>query len=446
MAVFLDAVYNHFGPEGNYIGCYGPYFTAKYKTPWGESINFDDSYSHVVRDFFIQNALYWFGECHIDALRLDATDHILDQSAKHFLRELAEVVAEFSQQQGRNFYLTAECDLNNPRWVRPVALGGFGLEAQWNDEFHHALHALVTHETMGYYRDFGTLEQMAKAYTHNYVYTGDFSQNRNRHHGDDPSDCPPTRFVVFNQNHDQVGNRLLGDRLCHNISHEGGKLVAAATLLSPSVPLIFMGEEYGESACFQYFVSHGDPDLVAAVRRGRREEFEAFHLDGEAPDPQSEATFQKSKLNWDLRHQGEHQQLWQFYQTLLRLRRQIPALGHADRQNLEAKVLEAQSDLPLAESADRPRVLQLRRWHGSSQVLCLMNFNQESATLLISMDGIDNTLSEAGLKAGPLKKRLDSADAIWGGPGALASETLQGTDSKIPQITLAAQSAVIYSC
>lgn len=421
MAVFLDAVYNHFGPEGNYIGCYGPYFTDKYKTPWGEAINFDGAYSHLVRDFFIQNAIYWFRDFHIDALRLDATDHILDQSARHFLRELAEATTAFSQQQGRPYYLTAECDLNNPRWVRPVNQGGFGLDAQWNDEFHHALHALITHESMGYYRDFGSLEQLAKGYTHNFVYTGEFSENRNRFHGDDPSDCSPSQFVVFNQNHDQVGNRILGDRLYHNISLEARKLVAAATLLSPSIPLIFMGEEYSDSAPFQYFVSHGDPDLVEAVRKGRREEFAAFHLDGEAPDPQSEETFQKSKLNWEQRHQDDHQQLWRFYQILLRLRRELPALRHADRQSLEATVLQAEQP--------NQKLLRLRRWCEGNQVLCWFNFNEQPAQIDFEAEG-------------RWKKLLDSADPEWGGPGTALPDSF--TD-RTTAVELAAQSMALYS-
>lgn len=424
MAVVLDTVYNHFGPEGNYIGCYGPYFTGKYKTPWGGAINFDDAQSSAVRNFFIQNALYWFREYHIDALRLDATDHILDHSAKHFLQELAEATAEFSQQQGRKFHLTAECDLNDVRWVRPWEKGGFGLDAQWNDEFHHALHALLTGERSGYYLDFGTIEHLAKAYTHNFVYTWNFSRNRQKYHGSDPSDCSPSKFVVFSQNHDQVGNRMMGDRLCHLVSFEAQKLAAAIVMLSPSIPLIFMGEEYGETAPFQYFVSHGDPDLVAAVRKGRREEFPAFHAGGEAPDPQSEETFQRSKLHWEQRHEGTHQKLWLFYQTLLRLRREVPALHHADRQSLEVSVLNEE------------KILKLRRWHEKSQVLCLLNFNSEPTSITMT------------LPPGTWKKLLDSADSQWGGTGAeLPAIIPTERDATVAQqqLTINPHSVVIYS-
>lgn len=408
MAVLLDVIYNHFGPEGNYISCYGPYFTEKYKTPWGSAINFDDSYSYGSRHFFIQNALYWFREFHIDGLRLDATDNIFDQSAKHFLQELTEATAAFSEQQGRKFYLMAESDLNDTRWVRPASSGGFGLDVQWNDEFHHALHALVTGESLGYYGDFGKLEDLAKSYTHNFVYTWNFSKNRQKYHGSDPSEFSPIQFLVFCQNHDQVGNRIMGDRFSHLISFAARKLAAAAVFLSPSIPLIFMGEEYGETAPFQFFVSHTDQDLIAAVRKGRKEEFAAFHAEGEAPDPQSEETFQRSKLNWELRHQGEHQKLWLFYQTLLRLRREVPALREVNRQHLEAAVLP------------EANVLKLRRWQGSHQVICLLNFNAQPSSISMT------------LPPGTWKRLLNSADPEWG-----------GEDSDLPEVIPTQRTSVL---
>ncbi|MBF2074630.1 MAG: malto-oligosyltrehalose trehalohydrolase [Synechococcales cyanobacterium C42_A2020_086] len=423
MAVVLDVVYNHFGPEGNYIGCYGPYFTEKYKTPWGSAINYDDAYSYGVRNFIIQNALYWFREFHIDALRLDASDNIFDHSGKHLLQELAEATAAFSEQQGRKFYLTAESDLNDARWIRPAHLGGFGLDAQWNDDFHHAIHAAVTGETFGYYLDFGQLDHLAKAYTHNFVYTWDFSQHRQKYHGSDPSAYSPRQFVVFCQNHDQVGNRLLGDRLTHLVSFDSLKLAAASVMLSPSIPLIFMGEEYAEDARFQYFVSHTDPDLVEAVRKGRKQEFAAFHAEGEAPDPQSEETFQQCKLRWDTRHEGHHRQLWLFYQTLIRMRREIPALSHADRQQLEVAVLPAE------------QVLKLRRWYHDSQVLCLLNFNTAAVSLTLT------------LPPGTWKKLLDSAEAQWGGSGSDLPDVVP-TERQAPvveqSLTMAPRSVVVY--
>ncbi|MBW4661916.1 MAG: malto-oligosyltrehalose trehalohydrolase [Drouetiella hepatica Uher 2000/2452] len=422
MAMFLDVVYNHFGPEGNYIWSFGPYFTEKYKTPWGNAINFDDAYSYGVRNYLIENALYWFQECHIDGLRLDASDNFFDFGAKHFLRELAEVTEQFSQRQGRKFYLTAESDLNDPRWVRPIAAGGFGLDAQWNDDFHHAVHALVTRESFGYYGDYGRPEHLAKGYAKNFVYTWDYSELRQRHHGSDPSDCPSSKFVVFCQNHDQVGNRLKGDRLSHLVSFEAQKLAAASVLLSASVPLLFMGEEYGETSPFLYFVSHNDPDLVAAVRKGRKEEFAAFHAEGEADDPQSEETFERSKLNWNLHQQGQHQMLWRFYQALLKLRKQVPALANLDRHTLEALVSE------------EDHLIKLRRWCGNSQVLCLLNFNTQE---------VETTLT---LPPGLWKKLLDSTDTLWGGSGSELPEMIPTQRGIVSQqiLKLQPQSVVIY--
>ncbi len=285
IAVVLDVVYNHFGPEGNYMSHFGPYFTETYRTPWGSAINFDDAHSPDVRSFFIQNALHWLQDYHIDALRLDAIQAIYDLGAKHFLEELAENVAELSQQDGRRRYLIAESDLNNPRIIRSPDKGGYGLDAQWSDDFHHALHALLTGSDIGYYQDFGTCEHLAKAYRDTFVYDWKYSPHRQRFHGSSALDCPLTQFVVCIQNHDQIGNQMLGERLFQLISFESLKLAAGAVLLSPYIPLLFMGEEYGEEAPFTYFVSHSDPELIQAVRKGRKQEFEAFHYDGEPPIP-----------------------------------------------------------------------------------------------------------------------------------------------------------------
>jgi maltooligosyltrehalose trehalohydrolase len=280
---------------------------------------------------------------------------------------------------------------------------------------------------VGYYKDFGNIEQMAKAYTHNFVYTWNFSRNRQKYHGSDPSDCSPSQFVVFSQNHDQVGNRIFGDRLCHTLSFEAQKLAAAAVILSPSIPLIFMGEEYGETAPFQYFVSHTDPELVAAVRKGRKYEFAAFHAEGEATDPQAEETFQASKLHWEQRHTGLYRQLWLFYQMLLRLRREVPAWSHSERQSLEAKALP------------ESQVILLRRWYEDSQIVALLNFDAQPT--LVSVD----------LPTGKWKKLLGSADTEWGGSGSELPETLSvaQTDTTgkaaAQQITLKPQSVVVYS-
>ncbi|MGH2415578.1 MAG: alpha-amylase family glycosyl hydrolase, partial [Microcystaceae cyanobacterium] len=246
IAVILDVVYNHFGPEGNYFSDFAPYFTPKYKTAWGNGINFDDAYSYGVRNFVLENALYWLREYHIDALRLDAADNIFDLGAKHILAELVENVAVFSQEQGRQFYLFAESDLNDAKLIRPQNLGGYGIDVHWCDDFHHCVHALLTQEQGGYYEDFGLCEQLAKSYRESFVYTWDYSPFRLRYHGNSASDRPPSQFLVFSQNHDQVGNRMLGERLANLVSFEALKLAAAAVLLSPYIPLLFMGEEYGE--------------------------------------------------------------------------------------------------------------------------------------------------------------------------------------------------------
>ncbi|MFW6055122.1 MAG: malto-oligosyltrehalose trehalohydrolase, partial [Thermodesulfobacteriota bacterium] len=252
MAVILDVVYNHLGPEGNYLAQFGPYFTETYQTPWGEALNFDGPHSDQVRNFFIENALYWFREFHVDGLRLDAVHAILDMSAKPFLQELSEKVDDFRLQHERRVYLIPESDLNDTRLIRSRESGGFGHDAQWNDDFHHALHALLTAEDHGYYQDFGSPSHLAKSLQQGYAYTWNYSRYRQRHHGNASRDIPGDRFVVFSQNHDQVGNRMLGERLSSLVSFEALKLAAACVLLSPFLPLLFMGEEYGEEAPFLY--------------------------------------------------------------------------------------------------------------------------------------------------------------------------------------------------
>jgi maltooligosyltrehalose trehalohydrolase len=326
LSVILDVVYNHLGPEGNYFGKYGPFFTGRYSTPWGQAVNFDGACSDAVREFFIQNALYWFREFHIDALRLDAVHGIFDFSARHFLAELQERVRELASETNRTFCVIAESDLNDARLLHAPELGGYGLDAQWSDDFHHALHALLTQETTGYYGDFGSLEDLGVTIQEGWLYSGQYSQFRKRHHGNSPAGIAPERFVVFDQNHDQVGNRAFGERLSTLVDFDSLKLAAGVALLSPFVPLLFMGEEYGEARPFQYFTSHEDPDLVDAVRRGRRQEFSEFGWSGDLPDPQDEATFEGSKLDYDSRNSEPHRSLREFYRALIALRRKC-ALG-----------------------------------------------------------------------------------------------------------------------
>ncbi len=416
ISVILDVVYNHFGPEGNYVCKFGPYFTETYKTPWGNAINFDSAHSFPVRQFFIQNALYWLREFHIDALRLDATQAIYDLGAKHFLLELSENVDALSHEQGRKHYLIAESDLNDARLIRPAELGGYGLDAQWADDFHHALYALLTGASQGYYQDYGSIGDLAKAYRDSFVYDWRYAPHRSRYHGNSARDRAPHQFVVCIQNHDQIGNALPGDRLSKKTSFEGLKLAAGAVILSPYLPMLFMGEEYGEETPFMYFVSHSDPDLIQAVCKGRKEEFAAFHLDMEPPDPEALGTFVDCKLNWETRKEGKHRVLWSFYQHLIRLRNTIPALVKRDRNHIEAS------------GKEDTRFLYWRRWNEDSQVLCLMSFNQQEIT------------AEFPTAGHQWRKILDSADPKWSGPGSKLPEVVNAQE----EVTLSPQSFALY--
>ncbi|MGV2828573.1 malto-oligosyltrehalose trehalohydrolase [Myxosarcina sp. GI1(2024)] len=416
IAVILDVVYNHFGPEGNYTACYGPYFTETYRTPWGSAINFDDAYSDGVRNFAIENALHWFENYHIDALRLDAIHAIYDLGAKHILQEMAERVEELSQRVGRKFYLIAESDLNDVRVIRPRELGGFGVDAQWSDDFHHSVRTLLTKELVGYYQDFGSCEQLAKAYKKTFVYDWQYSPFRKRYHGSDASNRPGWQFVVCIQNHDQVGNRMLGERLASLVKFETLKLAVGALMISPYIPLLFMGEEYGENAPFLYFVSHSDPDLVAAVREGRKAEFADFHIEGEYVDPQSRKAFNSSKLDWEKKSTGKHQVLWQFYRQLILLRRTISALKKLDKQNLSATAIESD------------RLILLHRWQDRSQIFSILNFADEAVSFT-------NNIPQ-----GKWQKLLDSSEAKWMGDGTSLPQAIELNSELIIQ----PQSIAIY--
>ncbi|MBF8962835.1 malto-oligosyltrehalose trehalohydrolase [Pontibacter sp. FD36] len=359
IAVVLDVVYNHLGPEGNYLNEFGPYFTDKYNTPWGKALNFDDAHSDHVRNFFIQNALLWLRDYHIDALRLDAVHAILDTGAKHFLQDLQEQVEHLEKQLGRHFILIAESDLNDVRIINPTEKGGFGLAAQWSDDFHHAVHALLTGEDSGYYSDFGKLEQLQKVLQHGFVYDGLYSEHRKRTFGSDATANPALQFVVCSQNHDQVGNRMLGERLTKLISYDMLKVAAGLVLLSPFTPMLFMGEEYGEENPFLYFVSHSDKDLVEAVRKGRKEEFSSFSWQGEAPDPQSEETFNQSKLQRSYEHSEKHRQLRDFYKALIQLRKSALALARPDKTRLHVSADSHTHVLHLIHSGESPYLYAL---------------------------------------------------------------------------------------
>lgn len=401
LAVVLDVVYNHLGPEGNHLGEFGPYFTDRYRAPWGAAVNVDGPGSDEVRRYFIENTLQWLEDFHIDALRIDAIHGIVDTSARPFLLELAETVDERADRLGRQIHLIAESDLGDIRVIRPRELGGFGMAAQWSDDFHRSLHTLLTGERAGYYVDFGSLGHLAKAYTHGFVYTGQYSKYRGRRHGTPTGGIPATRFVVYAQNHDQVGNRMLGQRLSELVGFEQLKLAAGAVLLSPFVPLLFMGEEYGEEAPFLYFISHSDADLVEAVRRGRRQEFASFAWTGESPDPQEEVTFLRSKLRHQNRQEGRHRSLWELYRELLRLRRERPSLSRLSKADVSAFPDE------------RAGVLTVIRWSEAEEALLIFNFGQEVAEVDVPFAGA------------PWRRVLDSADLRWDGPGSLAPEEVE---------------------
>ncbi len=398
--VILDVVYNHLGPEGNYLGEFAPYFTERYRTPWGPALNFDGPHSDEVRRFFIENALYWITEFHIDALRLDAVHAILDHSARPFLEELAMSVHERGERLNRRIYVIAESALNDTRIIRARELGGYGLDAQWNDDFHHALHVLLTGDQTGYYQDFGQVEHLVKAWREGFVYSGRYSSYRRRRHGNSSRDIPAQQLVVFAQNHDQVGNRMRGDRLSQLVSFEGLKLAAGAVLLSPFIPLLFMGEEYGETAPFQYFISHTDAALVGAVRRGRREEFAAFQRGGEPPDPQDETTFQQAKLHNAPCHTRCQQVLLDFYKVLIRLRRELPALARLSKETLDVIGYE------------KEKVLFVRRWSGVDEALIIYHFGEVQAPVALPVP------------AGRWEKRLDSAEERWHGSESSVRESL----------------------
>jgi len=421
VAVVLDVVYNHLGPEGNYLGEFGPYFTDRYRTPWGSAINYDGPDSDEVRHFVVSNALYWVTEYHIDALRLDAIHGIFDFSAFHILKELASTVRTQAAKLDRNIFVIAESDLNDTRIIEPSATGGYGLDGQWNDDFHHALRVVLTGESRGYYQDFHGVQDLGKAVGEGFVYSGQYSGHRRRRHGNSSQQVSPGQLVVFSQNHDQIGNRAVGDRLSTQLPFEAIKVARALVLLSPNIPLLFMGEEYGETAPFQYFIEHSDPDLIEAVRQGRRREFAHFGWKAEEiPDPQDRATFERSRINrerLDERQAG----LLRWTGRLIQLRKSNPALGAGNAKTVCHKVWVYEKE----------EALVIHRWkNGGEAALLVLGFGKSPATV---------TLHEP---AGAWQCRLDSTSKEFGGTGENSTPTrlvlsTQGTSLAIPAYTAA---------
>ncbi|MFW6235924.1 MAG: malto-oligosyltrehalose trehalohydrolase, partial [Desulfovibrionales bacterium] len=417
LAVVLDVVYNHLGPEGNYLRDFGPYFTDHYKTPWGEAVNFDGSSSDEVRNFFIRNALHWFDHYHIDGLRLDATHAIYDHTPVTFLQQLAQKTWWFGEQSGRRRFLVAESNMNDPGLVSPLQCGGTGMHGVWSDDFHHVVHTLLTRENRGYYEDYGDTQQLGEVMEHGFVFRGQYSPFRKRSHGGDPAGLPGHAFVVSIQNHDQVGNRMEGERLSQLVGLEGCKAAAALMLFSPFIPMLFMGAEYGETRPFLYFVSHNDPDLVQAVRKGRAAEFSDFKWEGEPPDPQAEATFARSVLDWDGRNRGDKGRMLAFYRECLRLRQSSRALRIPDRKSAHVFSFPGRGGIAMIRS------------RGKKRFLLIAHLSEKEWSL-------DTSLI---VPHGSWEKILDSRDASWGGPGSGLPGVLPAT------LHMTGHAAVVYA-
>lgn len=394
LAVMLDVVYNHLGPEGNYLGNFGPYFTDRYRTPWGMAINYDGADSDPVRQFVINNACMWVRDFHLDGLRLDAVHAIYDVGPRHILADVQAAVQEEAGLAGRPVHVIAESNQNDVRLIRPRNRGGYGLDGVWSDDFHHSIHSLLTGERDGYYQDFGESAQLVKALNKVFVYDGCYSRFRRQRYGSRVGVIDRTRFVVCVQNHDQVGNRAQGDRLSTIIPPSSQRLACGLLLLSPCVPLLFMGEEYGEQIPFPFFCSFDDPIVVEGVRRGRREEFAAIDSSWgtDILDPQDVRTFMAAKLRWEWSKGSAQAQRRRLYQDLLAARRLWPALR--DRRRTHARLLKD-------SESKNPTLLMLQR--GGDEGLMAV------ANLTIA------TLSIAAMEIGPRELRLSTEDANYGG-------------------------------
>jgi len=415
-AVILDVVYNHLGPEGNYLWAYGPYFTDRYQTPWGQAINFDDSWCDGARRFVTENALMWLRDFHIDALRLDALHCIFDFSAHHILQELKEAVTGLEHLNGRKHLLIGECPLNDVRYINSFEKGGYALDGVWCDDFHHAVHTLVTGEQNGYYADYGQIGHLVKSLRDAFVLDGTYSTYRKRHVGNKTDGHPGRKFVVCVQNHDQTGNRLHGDRLSTLVDFETLKLVAGTLFLSPFVPLLFMGEEYGEENPFLYFISHSDGYLIDGVRKGRKEEYKDFIGYEEPDDPQSEDTFRKSALSWNINENPRRALMLEYYKTLIRLRKQHPAFASSDPGNISVDQL-----------------------NGKAVVLIVRKIADDILVAFINLDKRASSVGLSGFSAYRLDLFLNSAEKNWGGTQD------PGQSNPLEEIVMSGRSILIFT-
>ena len=331
LGVILDVVYNHFGPAGNYTQMFGPYYTDRHHTPWGAAINLEEGGSDQVRRYMIDNALMWLRDYHFDGLRLDAVHELIDRSAMHFLEQLSREVEDLSASLGRCLFLIGETDLNDPRYVTSREANGFGLDAQWSDDFHHSLYTLLIHEPFGYYEDFGTIEQLATAMRQVFLYDGRYSRFRKHHHGREVQKLSYHKFFGYIQNHDQIGNRAKGERVAQIVGMQKARLAAAVVFTAPFLPMIFMGEEWAAGTPWQYFADFEDPELRKAVSEGRKRDFQHFGWDkNDIPDPEDPETFKRSKLQWSELDEPEHHSMFRWYRDLIHLRRKTLALNLGD--------------------------------------------------------------------------------------------------------------------
>ena len=409
LGLCLDVVYNHLGPEGNYLRDFGPYFTNRYHTPWGDALNYDGPGSDGVRRWAIENALYWVTEYRADALRLDAVNHVYDNSAWPVLAELKAAVEEQARRLGRTVLVIGESDLDDSRVIRPPASGGWGLDGQWSDDFHHAVHACLTGERGGYYADFGGTAELAKALKEGFVFDGRYNSFRGRRLGSPASDLPGERFIVCLQNHDQVGNRPGGDRLASLAGARAQQAAAVLLMAAPQTPLLFMGEEWGETRPFLYFTSHGDEGLIEAVRRGRRREFESFGWTEGTPDPHETATFERSRPDWAAAASEPGASIFRLYRALIALRRSRPALSNGR--------------MDLADVRHGPGWLALRR----------LDPGGDRAAVLANLSG--ETVRVAWPWPGSWKAAVSTLEERFGGPGGPAPRARAGARLSLPPRT-----------
>ncbi len=422
IAVILDVVYNHLGPEGSYLAEFAPYFTDKYKTPWGQAINYDDAYSNSVRKYFIDNALYWLSEYHIDSLRLDAIHAIFDFSARHFLEQLQDEFQSLATELNRKSYLIAESDLNDVRVIRSKGAHGLGIDAQWSDDFHHSMQSYLLGISQGYFGDFGKLADIKKAMTDGFVNDGCYSNFRKRFHGSSSTDNFGKRFVICLQNHDQIANAFQGKRMASLLDLEQQKLATAILFFSPFIPLIFMGQEWGEVNPFLYFTSHTDPELAQAVTKGYQKEYASFQGNETSIDPQDPKTFEKCKLNWGSLNITPHQEILHFYKDMIKLRKNTPCLSNC-RKDLSSVYID-----------------ENKKW-----LIITREVHNEKAILICNMSNHSQSINYM-FPQGKWNLLIDSAHIIYGGDDSDSTnlESLDLSDAKEISLRRSPFSACIF--